>query len=111
MKWDAIEVIDGHRGINVTQKKTCRKLWIPFTKPLIEAFDRWDRRGPFLVGSVPGPAGCSSRGTGESWRSSGRERNRNPNLAAHKKLGLVLHGLRATACVRLNRAGATTRQI
>src|SRR5712675_585734 len=26
----------------------------PFTKPLIEAFDRWERRGPFLVvGSSP----------------------------------------------------------
>ena len=28
-----------------------------------------------------------------------------------KDAGLVIHGLRATACVRLSRAGATTRQI
>src|SRR5712675_585732 len=33
MKWDAIETIDGHTGINVTQKKTGKKLWIPSRSP------------------------------------------------------------------------------
>jgi len=107
MKWDAIEIIDGHTGINVTQKKTGKKLWIPFTKPLIEAFDGWDRRGPFLVP----PRLFEPWNRGKLAKHWARERKRNPNLAAHKELGLVLHGLRATACVRLSRAGATTRQI
>ena len=40
-----------------------------------------------------------------------RERNSNPNLVDHKERGRVAHGLRAAACVRLTRAGATTRQI
>jgi hypothetical protein len=36
---------------------------------------------------------------------------RDGNLALRLLAGLVLHGLRATACVRLLRAGANTRQI
>jgi DNA-binding CsgD family transcriptional regulator len=39
------------------------------------------------------------------------ERDRNPALAALRAPGLVPHGLRGHACVRLLRAGANTRQI
>ena len=39
------------------------------------------------------------------------ERRDNPALEPLKAAGLVLHGLRATAVVRLSRLGANTRQI
>jgi integrase len=40
-----------------------------------------------------------------------RERNTKPALAPLKEVGLVMHGLRGTAVVRLRRAGATIPQI
>jgi integrase len=40
-----------------------------------------------------------------------RERNTKPALAPLKEAGLVMHGLRGTAVVRLRRAGATIPQI
>jgi hypothetical protein len=107
MRWDHLETVSGHLGVNVEQRKTGRKLWIPFTAPLLAVIDRWERLGPFIV--PPRKFKPWSRtALSKAWA---RERDSNPNLEPHKKLGLVLHGLRATACVRLSRAGATTRQI
>jgi len=98
-------VIDGHTGINVTQKKTGKKLWIPFTKPLIEAFDGWERRGPFWSA-----AAVRAWNRGKLAKHWARERKRNPNLAAHKSWScpawIARDGLRTPV-----RAGATTRQI
>lgn len=102
-----IETFQGIDGINVTQMKTKRQVWVPITSPLAAAMATWERRpGPFLT-----------RDDGSPWtrlRLTGTwtyERDTNPALASHKAAGLVLHGLRGTACVRLRRAGAVAAQI
>jgi integrase len=105
MRWTDIEAYNGHDGINVTQQKTGRQIWVPITQELAAAMERWERRPGFIL----------LRPTGIPWTRKALtwawicERDGNPAL---KPLAsLVLHGLRATACVRLLRAGANTRQI
>ena len=45
-----IEVFQGLEGINVTQKKTGRQVWVPITSALAAAMATWERRpGPFLL--------------------------------------------------------------
>jgi integrase len=106
MGWTDLETYDGHRGINVIQKKTGRQIWIPCTAELNAAIDRWERAGE----RGPRPFILKARGT--KWTREDLStywtplRNKHPELA-----GCKLHGLRAVACVRLLRAGANTRQI
>jgi len=105
MRWTDLEDYRGLTGINVTQKKTGNQIWIPITQELSEAMAAWERRPGFIL----------LRPTGISWTRKALtwawivERESNPAL--RPLAGLVLHGLRATACVRLLRAGANTRQI
>lgn len=105
MRWTDVEIYSGRPGINVIQKKTGKQLWIPFPRPLVAAIETWARQPGFIL----------LRPTGKPWTRKamstawGTERDTNPDL---KPLaGLVPHGLRATACIRLSRDGATTRQI
>jgi integrase len=106
MCWNHIEKDRGRSGIKVTQKKTGLELWIPMTQALSDALATWDR--------APGP--ILRRADGQPWPRRNlmsvawsRERDGNPLLEACR--GLTLHGLRATACVRLRRLGATESQI
>lgn len=106
MAWSDLEEIDGRIGIHVIQKKTGLELWIPFTAALATVVATWERR----------PAPLLLRDDGTPWAKRGwltmawvRERSNNPELAPCK--GLTLHGLRASACVRLRRLGATEAQI
>jgi integrase len=107
MCWTDIEPYDGRLGIRVTQRKTGMQLWIPHTPALSRALAGWERR--------PGPILLNSKG--RPWRRQDltiawmHERARNPALAPLGAAGLVLHGLRATACVRLRRLGAELPQI
>lgn len=116
MCWTDMEPVEGRMGINVRggQQKTKRSQWVPLTPELAEAMATWERR--------PGP--ILRRPDGSAWKPGsiskqwGRERDKNPALAPLRAVqfegmtrDLVLHGLRGTACVRLLRAGATTRQI
>jgi integrase len=106
MTWADIETYQGRVGINVVQQKTKKRLWIPLTQPLEEALRGWqrglDNLGP-LIGHIHTRKALSTLW----WR----ERAVNPALKPLADAGLVLHGLRATACVRLSQAGANTRQI
>jgi len=105
MRWSDLEDYNGRTGINVVQKKTGREIWVPITQALETVMATWERRPGFIL----------LRPTGIPWTRKALtwawivERHSNPALAP--LAGLVLHGLRATACVRLQRAGATTRQI
>ena len=105
MRWTDIEAYNGRDGINVIQQKTGRQLWVPITRELGDEMARWERRPGFIL----------LRPTGIPWTRKALtwawicERDNNPALTPLK--GMVLHGLRATACVRLLRAGANTRQI
>lgn len=102
-----VETYNGVEGINVTQKKTGRVVWVPITSTLAAAMEKWERRaGPFLLTYWGEP--WRRQQLTEAWTY---ERDHNPNLEPLKKEGLVLHGLRGHACVRLLRSGANTRQI
>jgi hypothetical protein len=102
-----IEIYRGIDGINVRQKKTGRQVWVPILAPLAAAMKTWERRpGPFLL-----------RMDGKPWASSyltdrlDYEKKTNPAIAEIAQAGLVMHGLRGHACVRLRRAGCTAMQI
>lgn len=116
MCWTDLEIVEGRQGINVRggQKKTKRSQWVPLTQELQAAMATWKRQpGPILrtpAGDPWNPNTISTR-----WA---KERKRNPALAPLRGVefegmvkDLTLHGLRGTACVRLLRAGATTRMI
>lgn len=107
MGWSNIETYKGVQGINVKQKKTGREVWIPITKHLATALDGWEKMpGPFLR-KMDGGLWTREQLTA-AWI---RHRDSNPELELLKNEGLVIHGLRGHACVRLLRAGANTRQI
>lgn len=107
MRWTDIEDYNGRAGINVTQKKTKKQIWIPLTEPLQATMATWERRPGFILLKPDGNPWTRVRLTG-TWAY---DRDTSPALATLKEAGLVMHGLRATACVRLLRAGANTRQI
>jgi integrase len=115
MRWSDIETFSGRPGINVLQKKTDKQVWVPLTQPLVTAMATWERRPGFILLHPAGKPWTRRRLTG-MWA---HERDTNPALAPLRQAvlgleaeeGLVMHGLRATACVRLLRAGANTRQI
>lgn len=103
-----VERYDGIDGINIVQRKTKRQVWIPITSPLAAAIASWPRRpGPYL-GRADDGLPWSRKALTNSWTW---ERDHNPALVPLKAAGLVLHGLRGHACVRLRRAAATIPQI
>lgn len=107
MGWSDIEAYKGIRGINVKQRKTDKQVWIPITDELARAMDKWERvPGPFLRKT------CGGLWTREQLTAAWtRHRDSNVELRELRDLGLVVHGLRGHACVRLLRVGANTRQI
>jgi integrase len=106
MRWSDIEKVDGQLGINVVQQKTGLGLWVPFTTALQTAMDSWERRPGFILLKQDGHPFTRPQVT-DLWI---RERRREA-LAPLRTAGLVMHGLRGTAVVRLRRAGATIPQI
>jgi integrase len=107
MRWTDLEDYNGRTGINVTQQKTKKQIWIPLTQPLLEAMTTWERRPGFVLLQPSGQLWTRKHLT-STWAY---ERDTKPTLTPLSEAGLVLHGLRGTACVRLLRAGANTRQI
>ena len=100
--WADIE--DGGFAMKTQKKK--RDVWCPILPELAEEMKDWERRpGPFLLqedGRAKG--GRFSRKLFS--KHFAEQRDNIPQLA-----GLTLHGLRATAVIRLRRAGLTTGQI
>lgn len=104
----AIETYKGRDGINVTQKKTGRQIWIPISTKLAVAIASWEvKDGPFLLNRKGNKPWTAVR-LRQSWDY---EKETNPALKEHRTLGLVLHGLRGHCCVRLSREGLTDHQI
>jgi integrase len=112
-----IESFQGIDGINVIQQKTGRVQWVPITPELARAMESWPRvPGPFL--RMPDGRPWKRADLAAHWN---RHRDSNDDLRPLGKAavvgkptidtGLVMHGLRGTACVRLRRAGATIPQI
>lgn len=115
MRWTDIETDEGQPGINVTQKKTGNVIWIPMTQVLIATMATWERRPGFILLKPDGSPWYGEQ-LGHAWRYQRDTRPaleplRNVTAAGISEKGLVLHGLRGTACVRLLRRGANTRQI
>jgi hypothetical protein len=94
------------RGINVTQQKTGRRLWVPFIYPEFETvLASWERRpGPFYL--RPDGKAYTRPALSTAWN-----RERDSNEALKPLAGLVLHGLRATAVVRARKRGLSDLQI
>lgn len=107
MRWSDIEEYQGRPGINVTQYKTGLVIWIPMTQELMAAVRSWERRPGYFILKEDGQP-FSRPQLSNQWL---RERDMNAALAPLATAGLSMHGLRATAVVRLRRAGATTGQI
>jgi integrase len=107
MRWTDIEEVDGRQGINVRQKKTGLEIWVPFTQALSAAMSAWERRPGFIL-LMDGGTPWSRAELSNRWM---RYRDRQPILKPLKDAGLVMHGLRGTAVVRLRRSGATVPQI
>ncbi len=107
MRWGDIETAEGVPGIKVVQKKTGLELWVPFTSELQRAIAGWERRPGHILLTRRGLP-WSRPHLSEAWLE---ERARNAALAPLREAGLVMHGLRGTAVVRLRRAGATVPQI
>jgi hypothetical protein len=93
--------IRGPPGIKVTQQKTGRELWVPFTHELQAKIATWERRPGFILLKSSGLPWSSRNELSVRWVE---ERGRLGASVAN----CVLHGLRGTACVRLLRAGAPT---
>ena len=108
MRWSDIEEYEGRLGINVVQRKTGLKLWVPMTQELQAAIATWERRPTFLCLKEDGRSPFTRQQLSDQWL---RERDTKSGLAPLAQAGCVLHGLRATAVVRLRRAGVPTGQI
>ena len=105
MRWTDIETVGGHPGINVRQQKTGLRLWVPFTQALISKIETWERRPGFILVRPDGTPYVRDMLT-KAWYW---ERVRNQALEPLRHLHL--HGLRATAVVRLRRSGVSIPQI
>ena len=85
MRWSDIEDFRGRPGIHVKQKKTGRKLWVPFTQSLMTAMASWEKRPGYLI---TGPSGkpWTRMALTKAWIA---ERRDNVALKPHKAAGLV----------------------
>jgi integrase len=107
MGWGDLEFYGGRFGINVTQQKTKLRLWVPCTKALEAAIATWEKRpAPFVSDEQVNPSKMARSYLATRW---GWEREHILELAPLR--GMTLHGLRATAVVRLRREGAEPTQI
>jgi integrase len=107
MRWSDIEEFEGRPGINVNQKKTGLQLWVPFTATLQAAISTWERRPGFILLKEDGHP-FTRQQLSDQWL---RERDTKAALAPLSEAGLVMHGLRGTAVVRLRRVGVPALQI
>ncbi|SFJ69063.1 tyrosine-type recombinase/integrase [Methylobacterium brachiatum] len=89
-------------GLRLAQQKTKREVWCPVVPELAAEMTGWEKRpGPFLLQADGRP--YTRKRLSIHFDAARAEI---PELA-----GATLHGLRATAVVRLRRAGLSTAQI
>lgn len=93
MQWGHVQ--DG--GIWVTQGKTGKRLWVPFTQPLSAALAATERRSVLILTNHAGTGPWSYRGASQAMR------------AVREQIGALnydIHGLRYRTAVELYLAGA-----
>jgi integrase len=89
-------------GFNLRQRKTGRDVFCPIVPELAAEMETWDRRpGPFLLQANGKPYDRRLL-----WKHFDEARESLPELR-----DVTLHGLRATAVIRLRRAGLAAPQI
>jgi integrase len=103
MRWSAFRSYRGFEGVDIVQKKTGKQLWVPLTPELQAALASWSKDSVFVLVAAKGRPWSTSTLSSE-WC---RERDRNPALAPLAERKLTLHGLRASAVIRLRRAGVS----
>jgi integrase len=106
MRWQDIEPFSANNpapGIRVTQAKTGKRLWVPFTQALIRKLETWEKRPGFLVVKPSGEPFTRPQ-LSDAWT---KERDTNPKLMPLRSPPLSFHGLRATAVLRLRRSGVS----
>ena len=96
MRWSDIEEYNG-RPASTSRRRRPAAIRIPFTRELQAAISTWERRPTFILLKEDGLPWTRDQ-LSNQWL---KERNRSPLLAPLKAAGLVLHGLRSTAVVRL----------
>ncbi len=89
-------------GFRLTQQKTKRDVWCPIVPELAAEMEGWER--------VPGPFVRQASGRPFTRKLFSRHFDEQRREIAALK-GVTLHGLRATAVIRLRRAGLSTAQI
>ena len=103
-----LKLIKGHPGINVTPGKDRQSpLGSVHRKSSIEKMNTWERRPGFIVTKRNGEPWTRPHLSQEWWK----ELQKNEALAPLKAAGLSFHGLRASAVIRLRRAGCTEGEI
>jgi integrase len=94
------DIDDG--GFHIRQQKTGREIWCPILPELAQEMATWEKRpGPFLLKDSGRPFTRA-----HFWHLFDRERAKLPALA-----DATLHGLRATAVIRLRQHGLASGQI
>lgn len=100
MRWSQY---DGS-AVAVVQEKTGAEVWIPAHKTLKKELDAWraESKGDFML----------TNSLGRPWPTHSFAVTISGAIKAHPHLsGLVFHGLRKAAAVRLAEAGCSTREI
>lgn len=101
------DVITADSTIAVRQQKTGKRLWVPIHPELAPVIEAARAGGAmFLVARRDG-----SPFTPSQFRAMWRRELGRPKLARIREAGLVFHGLRKGATVKLAEVGCTTRQI
>jgi integrase len=103
LRWSAFRSYRGHEGIDIVQQKTGRKLWVPLTAELERALATRSRDSVFVLPAQDGGP-RSRQGLSTAWA---RHRATNKALVPLEERKLSLHGLCATAVIRLRRAGVS----
>jgi integrase len=108
MRWDHLRLVKGRLGIEIArQEKTGRAVWAPILPEFEPVFSSWPRTSlTILTNSIGGPWTQSTLST-QWWRA----RSGNPMLAPLQARRLSLHGLRATAVIRLRLDGLSNARI
>ena len=106
LSWTDIDKYEGREGFSLTTQKRKRDVWCPIVSELAEEMATWEKRpGPFLLQE-------NGRAKSKPYTRKlfsihfAEARDKIPELA-----GVTLHGLRATAVIRLRRAGLEVGQI
>ena len=104
--WTDVDKYEGREGFSLTTQKRKRDVWCPIVSELAGEMATWEKRpGPFLLQE-------DGRAKGRPYTRAlfsihfAQARDEIPELA-----GVTLHGLRATAVIRLRRAGLEIGQI